>query len=145
MRLFRFVPSSDFACFPPFPPSAQSLVLFPSLSIDRSIHPSALETCSFPYRRQSRSFPSLFPSLPSFLPFPSLPSLPLPCPCLRLSAVPGPVPGRPGTWRVFKVGKKKHKERVSLRFFCFFCLPKLNCTSFFFTQLFELISYQLSA
>jgi hypothetical protein len=88
MRLFRSVPSSDFACCPPFPPSAQSLALLPSLSIDQSIHPSAPQARSFPRRRQARSFP------PSFLPFPSFLALALVC-AVR-AAVPGPVPGRPG-------------------------------------------------
>ena len=60
MRLFRSVPSSDFACCPPFPPSAQSLALFPSLSIDRSIHP----------RRRPAPFHAAGLLLPS-LPFPS--------------------------------------------------------------------------
>jgi hypothetical protein len=51
--------------------------------------------------------PSLPFSFPSFLP--SLPFLP--SPCLRCRAVPGPVPGKPGTMRIFwKIlsGKKIH-------------------------------------
>ena len=88
-----FVPSPllIFSRCPPFPPSAQYLALFPSLSIHRSIHPRRRQARSFP-PPHARSFPSL--SFPSFLPS-------LPCPSLRWRAVPGPVPGKPGTMRIF--------------------------------------------
>jgi hypothetical protein len=83
-------PSLFSFCLLPNPPSLRSM------SCSRlcpSIHPSSAP--------QTRScLPFLFPSLPSFLPFPSFPSF-LDRPSLRWRAVPGPVPGLPGTRRIF--------------------------------------------
>jgi hypothetical protein len=120
MRLFRSVPSSDFACSPPFPPSAQSLALFPSLSIDRSIHPSAPQARSFPRRRQARSFP---PSFLPFLPFPSLLALALVCAVRG----PGPGPGQARDLEGFQQGQiffpplQKWTGKI-----CFICLELLD-------------------
>ena len=81
----------------PCPPPARSLAL---CSVHQSIHPYAPQARSFARRRPAPS------SLPLSFPF----FLALSFVCAALRAVPGPVPGRPGTIQIFSSDGKREKK-----------------------------------